>query len=53
MHHYEFICNACKKTFTKTLTIAEHGSALRIEWRRPPPSREGCLPEACSPDVAQ
>ncbi|MCU1252840.1 MAG: hypothetical protein JWQ49_5869, partial [Edaphobacter sp.] len=24
MPHYEFVCNACKKTFLKTLTIAEH-----------------------------
>jgi putative FmdB family regulatory protein len=24
MPHYEFVCNACKKTFTETLTIAEH-----------------------------
>jgi putative FmdB family regulatory protein len=24
MPHYEFICNACKKTFSKMLTIAEH-----------------------------
>ena len=24
MPHYEFVCNACKKTFTKTLTVAEH-----------------------------
>ena len=24
MPHYEFICNACKKTFSETLTIAEH-----------------------------
>ncbi len=21
---YEFVCNACKKKFTKTLTVAEH-----------------------------
>ena len=24
MPHYEFFCNACKKTFSKKLTIAEH-----------------------------
>ena len=24
MPHYEFVCNACKKTFLKILTIAEH-----------------------------
>ena len=24
MPHYEFFCNACKKTFSKVLTIAEH-----------------------------
>jgi putative FmdB family regulatory protein len=24
MPHYEFVCNACKKTFTETLTISEH-----------------------------
>jgi putative FmdB family regulatory protein len=24
MPHYEFVCNACKQTFTETLTIAEH-----------------------------
>jgi putative FmdB family regulatory protein len=24
MPHYEFFCNACKKTFTKKLTIAVH-----------------------------
>ena len=24
MPHYEFLCNACKKTFSKVLTIAEH-----------------------------
>jgi hypothetical protein len=24
MPNYEFVCNACKKTFTKTLTVAEH-----------------------------
>ena len=24
MPHYEFFCNTCKKTFPKTLTIAEH-----------------------------
>ncbi len=24
MPHYEFVCNACKKIFTKTLTVAEH-----------------------------
>jgi putative FmdB family regulatory protein len=26
MPHYEFVCNACKKTFSKILTIAEHDS---------------------------
>ena len=25
MPQYEFFCNACKKTFSKILTIAEHG----------------------------
>jgi putative FmdB family regulatory protein len=25
MPHYEFFCNACKKTFSRVLTIAEHG----------------------------
>jgi putative FmdB family regulatory protein len=24
MPHYEFVCNACQKTFLMTLTIAEH-----------------------------
>jgi putative FmdB family regulatory protein len=24
MPNYEFFCNACKKTFSKILTIAEH-----------------------------
>ena len=24
MPHYEFFCNACKKTFSKILTITEH-----------------------------
>lgn len=24
MAHYEFLCNDCKKTFVKTLTISEH-----------------------------
>jgi putative FmdB family regulatory protein len=24
MPHYEFLCNACQKTFLKTLTITEH-----------------------------
>jgi putative FmdB family regulatory protein len=24
MPHYEFVCSACKKTFLKLLTIAEH-----------------------------
>jgi putative FmdB family regulatory protein len=24
MPHYEFVCKACKKTFTKTESIAEH-----------------------------
>jgi putative FmdB family regulatory protein len=24
MPHYEFVCNACKKTFSKILTISEH-----------------------------
>lgn len=24
MPHYEFFCNACKKIFSKTLTLAEH-----------------------------
>jgi putative FmdB family regulatory protein len=24
MPHYEFFCQACKKTFSKSLTIAEH-----------------------------
>jgi len=24
MPHYEYVCNACKKTFPKTLTLAEH-----------------------------
>jgi putative FmdB family regulatory protein len=24
MPHYEFFCNACKKTFSKILTIAKH-----------------------------
>ena len=25
MPHYEFFCRDCKKAFSKTLTIAEHG----------------------------
>ncbi len=25
MSHYEFFCNACKKTFSRILTIAQHG----------------------------
>jgi putative FmdB family regulatory protein len=24
MPHYDFVCNACKKTFSETLTMAEH-----------------------------
>ncbi len=24
MPHYEFFCHACKNTFSKSLTIAEH-----------------------------
>jgi putative FmdB family regulatory protein len=24
MPHYEFVCNACQKTFTEILTISEH-----------------------------
>ena len=24
MPHYEFFCNACKKPFSKILTMAEH-----------------------------
>lgn len=24
MPHYEFVCNACKKTFEKILTMSEH-----------------------------
>jgi len=24
MPHYEFFCNACKKTFSKILTITQH-----------------------------
>jgi putative FmdB family regulatory protein len=45
MPHYEFVCNACKKTFSQILTIAEHdaekaacphcgshGSALRAHF---------------------
>jgi putative FmdB family regulatory protein len=24
MPHYEFVCNACEKTFSKILTITEH-----------------------------
>ena len=24
MPHYEFFCHACKKTFAKILTVAEH-----------------------------
>jgi putative FmdB family regulatory protein len=24
MPHYEFFCHACKKTFSKILTVAEH-----------------------------
>ena len=24
MPHYEFVCNACKKTFEKLLTMSEH-----------------------------
>jgi putative FmdB family regulatory protein len=27
MPHYEFFCNACKKTFEKILTMAEHDDA--------------------------
>jgi putative FmdB family regulatory protein len=27
MPHYEFLCNACKKTFEKILTMAEHDDA--------------------------
>jgi putative FmdB family regulatory protein len=26
MPHYESFCNACEKTFSKVLTIAEHDS---------------------------
>ena len=25
MPHYDFFCHACQKTFSKILTIAEHG----------------------------
>ena len=24
MPHYEFVCNACKKSFEKILTMSEH-----------------------------
>jgi putative FmdB family regulatory protein len=24
MPHHDFVCNACKKTFSETLTMAEH-----------------------------
>jgi putative FmdB family regulatory protein len=24
MHHYEFYCHACKKTFTKILTLVDY-----------------------------
>jgi putative FmdB family regulatory protein len=24
MPHYDFVCNACKETFSETLTMAEH-----------------------------
>lgn len=24
MPHYEFVCKACKETFSKTLTITQH-----------------------------
>jgi hypothetical protein len=30
MPHYEFFCNACKKPFSKILTMAEH------DGERPP-----------------
>jgi putative FmdB family regulatory protein len=29
MPHYEFVCNACKKIFTKTLSLAEHDAENR------------------------
>ena len=28
MPHYEFFCNACKKTFEKILTMAEHDAEM-------------------------
>jgi putative FmdB family regulatory protein len=30
MPHYEFFCNACKKTFSKILTIAEHDAEKTV-----------------------
>jgi putative FmdB family regulatory protein len=27
MPHYEYFCNACKKSFSKILSIAEHDAA--------------------------
>jgi len=33
MPHYEFFCNACKKTFSKILTITEQRAiSLRKDW---------------------
>src|SRR5216683_7462690 len=30
MPHYEFFCHACKKTFSKILTIAEHEKGKNV-----------------------
>jgi len=30
MPHYEFFCHACKKTFTKILTLAEYEAGVII-----------------------
>ena len=30
MPHYEFFCHACKKTFSKILTVAEHEKEKNI-----------------------
>jgi putative FmdB family regulatory protein len=30
MPNYEFVCDACKKTFTKTLTVAERDAEKTV-----------------------
>ena len=30
MPHYEYFCHACKKTFSKVLTLAEYASSANM-----------------------